>query len=126
MQNKRRDWWCPICEFTIWGSKPKCRKCGYINPLQPSPTSDKKQVIEPPSDIRPVIEYWVPGNSDPKWDKFGPYSILKGGYDGTALENEPANLKHPNCGCIHLQYCPRRHHNNECRCYTCRCKTHKW
>ncbi len=103
--SKNGDWWCPVCEFTIWGSKPKCLKCGYLKP--------------------PAIDYWVLGNSDPKWDRFGPYSILKGGYDGTALPDEPKNF-FPRCGCSHLQYCPRRHHLDGCRCYTCRCKTHKW
>lgn len=28
---KRADWWCPTCQFKIFGSKDKCGKCGFLN-----------------------------------------------------------------------------------------------
>jgi len=70
--------------------------------------------------------YWKPGDNDSKWNIRGPYSIIKGGYYGDPLPDEPAGLIYPDCGCTHLQYCPKRHHKLDCRCYTCRFKTHKW
>lgn len=30
---KRADWWCPRCEFKIFGSKDRCGKCGYLNKI---------------------------------------------------------------------------------------------
>lgn len=117
-KTSKNDWWCPTCKFTIWGSKPKCFKCGYMNPV--------KQ-IDPPKPISIIpIDYWKPGDVDPKWNKYGPYSYLKGGYDGKCLPGEPDNLKFPHCGCNHLMNCPKRHHVSDCNCYTCRCKPHKW
>lgn len=92
--NKKDDWFCPTCEFTIWGSKPKCLKCGYDKPKN----------------------YWVQGDSDPRWERCGPYSILKGGYYGDRLTNEPENLTYPNCGCKEPENCPKRHHLAGCCC----------
>lgn len=107
------DWWCPTCKFTIWGSKAKCLKCGY-----PKPQIEKVS--------KPKIVYWQEGDNDTKWDRFGPFSCLKGGYYGKKLTEEPEGLKYPECGCNHLSHCPERHHLNGCHCYTCRGKTHKW
>lgn len=103
--SRKGDWWCPTCKFTIWASKAKCMKCGYNKPKK---------------------EYWTPGNTDHKWDKFGPYNYMKGGYYGEKLDDEPDDLKYPNCGCKSYEYCPKRHHKDTCRCYTCRLKPHKW
>lgn len=103
--SRKGDWWCPTCKFTIWASKAKCMKCGYNKPKK---------------------EYWTPGNTDHKWDKFGPYNYMKGGYYGEKLDDEPDDLKYPNCGCKSDEYCPKRHHKDTCRCYTCRLKPHKW
>ena len=118
---KKDDWWCPTCQFTIWGSKPKCLKCGYEKPK-------KVTKVEPPKFSNPPKseEYWTPGNTDPKYDRFGPYSNYKGGYYGDRIEGEPEGLIYPNCGCDHLEYCPKRHHQEGCNCYTCRGKPHKW
>ena len=120
MNNRKGDWWCPTCQFTIWESKAKCLKCGYA---KPDSFNEKKinMTVE-----KTISSYWKPGDNDPKWDRHGPYSILKGGYYGEALPDEPSNLKHPDCGCGHLEWCPKRHHRDNCRCYTCRYKTHKW
>ncbi len=110
--NKKDDWWCPTCKFTIWGSKSQCLKCGHPKPRKPV-------VVE-------KINYWTPGNTDPKYNNYGPYSIRKGGYSGPGEPDEPKDLKFPQCGCKELQYCPQRHHETGCRCYTCRGKPHKW
>lgn len=114
---KKDDWWCPTCQFTIWGSKPKCLKCGYEKPKKET----KMEINSTKS-----REYWTPGNTDPKYDEFGPYSILKGGYYGECIEGEPENLRYPNCDCNHLENCPKRHHREDCSCYTCRGQTGKW
>lgn len=144
--SRENDWWCPTCKFTIWGSKPKCLKCGYVRPSVQSPTNATNDSTGVANAIMQSMResfgfgrgtqsvstpihtqhYWKPGDTDPKWDLNGPYSILKGGYYGEMIPNEPVGLKYPECGCVHKQYCPKRHHYNDCRCYTCRCKTHKW
>lgn len=108
MSKRSGDWWCPTCKFTIWGSKDRCAKCGYLKPSPPAPS------------------YWTPGDEDPRWNSLGPYSILKGGYYGDALPDEPLGLIYPKCGCNHKEDCPKRHHLSDCRCYTCRFKPHKW
>ena len=51
---------------------------------------------------------------------------MKGGYHGKRLPHEPADLMYPNCGCSGKKNCPKRHHQDGCRCYTCRNKSHKW
>jgi hypothetical protein len=30
--NVHKDWWCSTCRFKIFGSKPKCFKCGSLRP----------------------------------------------------------------------------------------------
>lgn len=119
MIKTKTDWWCPTCKFTIWGYKPVCLKCGYVKPLE---TINVK-----PLEVQKVKpDCWEPGNTDPKWDEYGPFSYLKGGYSGKELPGEPPGLKYPLCGCNHLSNCPKRHHKNGCACYTCRGKSHKW
>jgi len=108
MRKAQGDWWCPTCKFTIWGSKLACQKCGHLKP-------EKEKIVD-----------WKEGDNDPKWDKCGPYSYLKGGRHGEKLANEPEDLTYPHCGCNSLEHCPERHHVPGCRCYTCRGKSHKW
>lgn len=110
MTSRSGDWECPTCKFTIWGSKPKCLKCGSFKPVA----------------VAKSIDYWTPGNMDQKWNQWGPYSRFKGGYYGPPIEGEPPDLKYPNCGCKHMEDCPKRHHETACKCYTCRNKSHKW
>jgi hypothetical protein len=112
--NRKGDWWCPTCEFTIWGSKSKCSKCGYEKPAVV--TAQKRE----------EVAHWKSGDDNPEWNRFGPYSTMKGGYYGNLVPGEPEGLKYPRCGCDHLQHCPKRHHTEGCNCYTCRCKTGKW
>lgn len=122
-RRKKGDWWCPTCKFIIWESKPKCLKCGYVKPIKSKiDTTQSTNVILQ----TPTLSYWTSGDADPKWNRWGPYSYLKGGHYGQLLPGEPPDLKYPNCGCDHLMNCPKRHHNTNCRCYTCRGKTHKW
>jgi hypothetical protein len=153
MSRNKNDWYCPTCKFTIWGSKPKCLKCGHLKPVQALAPRAKNPVLEsddwePGNPIKPVekVEKPVLESEDlvknmirsdlvrsvmedlpnPKIDK-GPYSRFKGGgYYGPPIDGEPLGLKYPKCGCKEFHNCPQRHHEIDCRCYTCRCKTHKW
>jgi len=40
MTSRPGDWLCPTCNFTIWASKPSCKKCGHTRPLRPAPLGD--------------------------------------------------------------------------------------
>lgn len=106
--NEQGDWWCPTCEFTIWGSKSKCSRCGHAKPAKSM------------ENMEDVLEI------SPSTDTHGPYSTSKGGYYGDPIPGEPLGLTYPNCGCTHLEWCPKRHHKVGCQCYTCRYKTGKW
>ncbi len=115
MEERKGDWWCPTCKFTIWASKPKCLKCGHKRPkINKTYIQSKK------------VDCWTSESTDLKWDKYGAYNYLKGGYYGKKLDDEPDNLEYPNCGCNAKQNCPKRHHKDTCGCYTCRGKPHKW
>lgn len=126
MNQNKNDWWCETCEFMVFGTKPKCLKCGEEKPKKAKVSEKPKKVKDEVSEKPKKIKKWKPGNTDPKWDRFGPFSCLKGGLYGEALDNEPKDLEYPTCGCNHLQHCPQRHHIKGCKCYTCRGKSHKW
>jgi hypothetical protein len=119
---RKGDWWCTTCKFTIWASKPQCYKCGMLRP-EHSLKIEKKLM---PIVIKQERDNWESFPEDPKWNTHGPYSSLKGGYYGKAISGEPEGMIYPACGCDHLSNCPKRHHQSNCTCYTCRYKSHKW
>lgn len=46
------DWYCSTCNFTIFGSKNSCKKCGQPKPKpNPKPVFRKVPKPEPDSDI---------------------------------------------------------------------------
>lgn len=112
-KTRANDWWCPVCKFTIWGSKPNCFKCGQA---RPTPVGPAPVPVGPTTNVALEIDQ----------NMHGPYSFLKSDYYGPAIPGEPEGLRYPDCGCTHKMYCPKRHHAPDCKCYTCRCKPHKW
>src|SRR5437868_6950937 len=114
--SRRDDWWCPTCQFRVFGSKPACLKCGYQKP-KPAASTHIVNAYSRPAPHPPIVI---------DRERFGPYSYLKGGYYGARLEGEPEGLRYPHCGCQGYDNCPERHHDQGCGCYTCRGKTHKW